>query len=225
MGEKPAALGYATRAEAATEELRRRILSGELAEGVQLKQDHLAEEFGISRIPIREALVQLESEGLVTIVPHKGAIVSELSTDDIGELFTLRATLEPHLLRRSVPRLQSSDFGRLDEILVEFAAALKSGNPEHWGELNAELHRILLSRADRPRTLAIVDSLLSQTDRYTRVQLSINAEGMKRAQQEHKELVNLCRRGDSRQASTLLKRHIEHVGEELNNLVSKRNRR
>ncbi|WP_322093886.1 GntR family transcriptional regulator [Paraburkholderia bannensis] len=225
MGGKPAALGFATRAEAATDELRRRILSGELAEGFQLKQDLLAEEFGISRIPIREALVQLESEGLVTIVPHKGAIVSELSTEDIGELFTLRATLEPHLLRRSAPRLKDEDFARLDEILGEFAAEMKSGSPQRWGELNAELHSTLLSRADRPRTLAIVESLLSQTDRYTRVQLSINAEGMERAQREHTELVDLCRRGEARQASTLLKRHIEHVGEELDNLVSKRARR
>ncbi|HBD39493.1 MAG TPA: GntR family transcriptional regulator, partial [Cupriavidus sp.] len=74
-GRSTSALGAATRAEAATEELRRRILEGELVEGFQLKQDLLAEEFGISRIPVREALVQLENEGLVKIVPHKGAIV------------------------------------------------------------------------------------------------------------------------------------------------------
>lgn len=219
---KPSALGHSTRAEAATEELRRRILSGELVEGFQLKQDLLAAEFGISRIPVREALVQLESEGLVKIVPHKGAIVSELSTAEIGELFTLRALIEPHLLRRSVPRLTREDFERLDKILAEFGAELRARQPKRWGELNTELHEILLHRADRPKTLAIVASLLRQTDRYARVQLSINAESMERAQSEHEALVDLCRKGDAKQAGSLLKRHIEHAGDSLIEFIRQR---
>ncbi|WP_197327948.1 GntR family transcriptional regulator [Ralstonia syzygii] len=165
MGGKSATLGFATRGEAATEELRRRILSGEWPEGFQLKQDLLAEEFGLSRIPIRVALVQLEAEGLVMIVAHKGAIVSALSPDDIGELFSLRAVLEPHLLKRSIPRLEPADFARLDKILAEFAAELQTLTSRRWGESNAELHGILLSRADRPRALEIVGTLLQQTDR------------------------------------------------------------
>lgn len=184
-------------------------------EGFQLKQDLLAEEFGISRIPVREALVQLENEGLVKIVPHKGAIVAELSTKDIEELFSLRALLESHLLRHSVPRLTKADFERLDEILKQYAIELAAGNRHRWGELNTELHEILLARANRPRTLELVESLLRQTDRYTRVQLSINDAAVQRAKAEHEELVTLCKRGEAREASALLKRHIEHAGEEL----------
>ncbi len=215
MSGKTSALGHSTRAEAATEELRRRILSGELVEGFQLKQDLIADEFGISRIPVREALVQLESEGLVKIVPHKGAVVSELSTAEIAELFHLRALIEPHLLRRSIPRLTRDDFERLDKILAEYGAELSARQPQRWGELNAELHEILLYRADRPKTLAIITGLLRQTDRYARVQLSINAASIERAQAEHEELVALCRRGDAKHASSLLKKHIEHAGEAL----------
>ena len=83
-------LGHRTRVEAAAEELRRRILDGEFPEGFQLRQDALAAEFGISRIPIREALFQLEAEGLVIIHPHRGAIVSALSAAEVGEIYALR---------------------------------------------------------------------------------------------------------------------------------------
>lgn len=214
-GRSTSALGAATRAEAATEELRRRILEGELVEGFQLKQDLLAEEFGISRIPVREALVQLENEGLVKIVPHKGAIVAELSTKDIEELFSLRALLESHLLRHSIPRLTTDDFDRLNEILKRYAIELAEGHSHRWDELNTELHDILLGRANRPRSLDLVQSLLRQTDRYTRVQLTISDAAVQRAKAEHEELVRLCRLGESREACALLKRHIEHAGEEL----------
>ena len=99
---------------AAADELRRRITNGDYPEGFQLKQDALAEDFGMSRIPIREALVQLESEGFVRILPHRGAQVSELSPAEIRELFELRALLEPRLLRLSGPRLTAEDYRALD---------------------------------------------------------------------------------------------------------------
>ena len=84
-----------TVAEAVAEKLRMRILSGALQEGAQLRQEVLAAELGVSRIPLREALRLLEGEGLVTIVPHRGAVVSVRSPDEIGELFDLRVLLEP----------------------------------------------------------------------------------------------------------------------------------
>ena len=107
-----------TVAEQAADALRRKIMSGELPEGFSLRQDALATEFGISRIPVREALVQLEGEGLVTIVPHKGAVVSGLSIDEISELFMLRSLLEPLLLKKSAPRLTAEDYAQLDAILA-----------------------------------------------------------------------------------------------------------
>jgi DNA-binding GntR family transcriptional regulator len=195
-GRSTSALGAATRAEAATEELRRRILEGELVEGFQLKQDLLAEEFGISRIPVREALVQLENEGLVKIVPHKGRLLRSCRRD-IEELFSLRAARIPSASAFD-SRLTKDDFDRLDEILKRYAIELAEGHSHRWGELNTELHDILLGRANRPRSLDLVQSLLRQTDRYTRVQLSISDAAVQRAKAEHEELVRLCRLGESR---------------------------
>ncbi|ALK32572.1 GntR family transcriptional regulator [Burkholderia plantarii] len=222
MQNKRPGLGHMTRAEAAADELRRRILAGDIAEGTQLKQDALAAEFGISRIPLREALVQLESEGLVRILPHKGAIVAEFSIDEITELFELRALLEPMLLRKSVPHLVADDFAAIQQVLDAFSDELHANAPARWGELNTQLHQLLLSRANQPRTASIVHSLLQQTDRHTRVQLSLTAQSADRAEREHAELVELCRQRDAERAAALLKAHIEHVGDELKRFLESR---
>jgi len=219
MDVKRAGLGHTTMASAAADELRRRIMGGEFVEGFQLKQDALAAEFGISRIPLREALVQLESEGLVKILPHKGAIVSKLSSDELSELFELRALLEPTLLKLSIPKLTAQDFEELDQILAAFGKELQSRKTDNWGDLNTRFHEILLSKADRPKTYSIVTSLLQQTDRYTRLHLSLSKGNSGRAAEEHIELVRLCRTRDVRGAATLLKRHILQGGEELKSFV------
>jgi DNA-binding GntR family transcriptional regulator len=213
-----------TIAERAADELRRKIMSGELPEGFQLRQDALAAEFGISRIPVREALLQLEGEGLVRIVPHKGAVVSELSLDEISELFMLRGLLEPVLLKKSAPKLTQADFAELDAILAEYRQELRAQHSSRWGELNTRLHGLLMSRADQPRTAAIVAGLLQQTDRYTRLQLSMSVESCRRAEEEHGELVRLCKTGDVRAAAALLKKHIDHACDELEKFVSSRKR-
>jgi DNA-binding GntR family transcriptional regulator len=200
---------------AAADELRRRILSGEFPEGFQLKQDALAEDFGMSRIPIREALVQLESEGFVRILPHRGAQVSELSREEIRELFELRALLEPRLLRLSAPRLTAEDHAALDRINAEYRAEIQALNPGRWGELNTKLHLQLMARAGQPRTLAIVTALLQNTDRYTRLQLSLTGRGRARAENEHAAMVRLCRTGEVTAACKLLTAHIRHAGGEL----------
>lgn len=222
MNTTRSALGHATRAQAAANELRRRIIEGELAEGSQLRQDALAAEFGISRIPLREAFVQLESEGLIQILPHKGAIVSELSIAEIEELFELRTLLEPMLLRKSAPRLTESDFVELDRILAEYSEELHANSPARWGELNTRLHQRLMSRAEQPKTTGIVNALLLQTDRYTRLQLSLSRQNAAQAETEHAELVDLCRKGEAGQAAALLKRHIGHVSDELRDFLLSR---
>jgi DNA-binding GntR family transcriptional regulator len=214
-----ASLAITTVAEQAADALRRKIMAGELAEGCSLRQDALAAEFGISRIPVREALVQLEGEGLVRIVAHKGAVVAGLSLDEISELFMLRSVLEPLLLKKSAPRLTADDYARLDAILAEYKVELAAQRTTHWGELNTRLHDVLLSRANQPRTAAIVATLLQQTDRYTRLQLSLSAASMHQAQQEHEELVALCRSGDVRGAASLLKRHIAHASQDLERFI------
>src|SRR4051812_18183079 len=207
-------LQHRTIASAVAEELRRRIVDGEFKSGFQLRQDALATEFGVSRIPVREALMQLEAEGLVKIHPHRGAIVSELSTEEIEELFDLRALLEPRLLKASAPRLTEADYRRLNGILQEYSSELRAMHIGRWGELNTEFHRVLYQHAGQPRSLAIVANLLQESDRHTRLQLSLT-HGMERAATEHAELLELCAEGKIAAACALLKTHIEGAGKSL----------
>jgi DNA-binding GntR family transcriptional regulator len=192
-------------------EIRRRILDGRYPAGSQLRQDGLAAEFGASRIPVREALFQLEAEGLVRILPHRGAMVAPLSPADAAEALELRGALEPRLLALSAPRLTAEDYARADALLEEYAAALRTGATARWGALNTELHLLLYGRAERPRALGLVGSLLAECDRYTRLQLSTDNAELERADCEHREIVRLCRNGHVSAACALLTDHIDHV--------------
>jgi DNA-binding GntR family transcriptional regulator len=215
MAARAPALKHRTVSAALLSEIRDRILDGRFPGGAPLRQDMLAEEFGVSRIPVREALFQLEAEGFVRISPHKGATVAALSVEEVKEAFELRALLEPRLLKHSAPHLRPEDFAAMDQVLADFSLALRQRDTRQWGELNTTLHRLLYSRAGKPRTMALVNSLLQECDRYTRLQLSNDATGLDRAEREHLELVRLCRCGDIRGAVALLKAHIEHVSVSL----------
>jgi DNA-binding GntR family transcriptional regulator len=203
-----------------TTQLRDAVLSGAQPSGTQLRQDALAAQFGVSRIPVREALLQLEAEGLVRIVPHKGAVVTGLSRSEVDDIFELRVVLEVRLLRRSVPLLTAEDFAALDRVQNAFGEAIRKRDAARWGTLNAELHMALYRRAELPRTSAVVANLLTASERYTRIQLSGKA-AWQRAQAEHGELIELCRRGETDAACALLERHVTTVHHDLAAMMSR----
>ena len=198
----------------AVDELRERILRGDYPEGTPLRQDALANELGVSRIPIREALRQLEVEGLVSFSPHAGAVVSTLSLDEIAELFELRAILEADLIRRAVPNLTRYDIERANTILEQYDAAFEAGNVAAWGELNWEFHSTLVAAARRPVTLHYLSMMHNQSDRYTRLQLTLT-HGQIRASGEHKAIADAAESGNADLAATLIKEHVENAGRSL----------
>lgn len=212
-----------TRALACADEIRRRILEGHYAGGMQLRQDALAEEFGVSRIPVREALVQLEAEGLVRIQPHKGAVVSELSLGEVQELFEFRSLIEPRLLERSAIKLTEQEFGQLDGILEEYSGDLRSLHIDRWGMLNTKLHTLLYSHAEAPRIEATAQQLLQSSDRFTRMQI-FYTDGRQRAEHEHSLIVHLCRKGEIAEAAETLRTHILKAGVDLANHLMERKR-
>jgi DNA-binding GntR family transcriptional regulator len=211
-------LKHRTLSAAIVDQLRQSILDGTYPAGSQLRQDALGEAYGVSRIPVREALFQLEAEGLVRIVPQKGAIVSELSLDEINDVFDLRRLLEPRLLAESAPRFGAKDLDGLDDIQSRFEKAIKARNVSEWGQLNAEFHMALYAHAPQPRTRAIVAALLQTSDRYTRLQLS-NTKAMGIAEKEHARLIELCRAKKIDEACRFLERHIEAVRADLLRVV------
>jgi DNA-binding GntR family transcriptional regulator len=203
-----------------TDQLRQAILDGTHPAGSQLRQDALGEAYGVSRIPVREALFQLEAEGLVKIVPQKGAIVSELSLDEINDVFDLRIILEPRMLAQSAPHFVDDDYAALDDIQRRFEKAIAAGNISEWGQLNADFHMAMYVRARQPRTQTIVMALLQTSDRYTRMQLSTTT-AMDIAEKEHAELIALCRSQQIDDACRFLERHIESVRADLLRVIGR----
>lgn len=207
-------LTHRTLSAAIADQLRTAILSGAHQGGAQLRQDALAAAFGVSRIPVREALFQLEAEGLVEIVPHKGAIVTGLSMDEIDDVFDLRVVLERRLLADAVPRMTGPDFERLEAAQRAFDAMVASGEIAGSGALNAEFHMALYAAARLPKTASIIAGLLQISERYTRLQLS-SSRGIAKASREHRELLAICRKGDARAAGEMLALHINGVRADL----------
>jgi DNA-binding GntR family transcriptional regulator len=200
---------------AVADRLRERIIRGEIAEGAQLRQDEIATEFGVSRIPVREALRQLHAEGLITIVQHRGAVVPELSPDDVEELFSIRALLEPEVLKASIPKLGEAEFALADAVLRKYENELRhEERVASWGRLNWQFHSALYSKATLPHFLAIVRNINNKAERYTRLQLYLT-RGMERANKEHERLLELCRDRKVAAAAELLREHILHAGQSL----------
>jgi len=196
------------------EALRERILRGDFPEGEPLRQDALADELGVSRIPVREALRQLEAEGLVTFSPHRGAVVASLSLEEIDELFELRADIECDLLRRAMPRMTAQQLERATTVLDEFEDALRAGEATRWGPLNWHFHAALYESAGRNFTMGVLQKLHQHSDRYFRMQVLL-AKGGERANEEHRAIAAAVCAKDVDRACELMRTHILGAGMSL----------
>lgn len=211
---RPVAMQRKTVVELAVEVLREKILRGDYKENSALRQDALAAELGVSRIPVREALRQLEVEGLVTFSPHLGAVVSSLSLAEIEELFRLRALIESEVLRDAMGQISDEVLERAESVLEAYDAAFERGDVAAWGELNWEFHATLLAPANRPLTLGVLSTLHNQSDRYIRMQLELT-HGEHRASDEHHAILKAAQARNARKAASLLSEHILGAGASL----------
>jgi DNA-binding GntR family transcriptional regulator len=203
-----------TIASLAVEALRERILRGDYPDGQPLRQDALAVQLGVSRIPVREALRQLEAEGLVTFTPHRGAVVSSLSLEEIEELFELRAEIECDLLRRATPKTTQEQLNLATRVMDEFEDALRAGEAGCWGTLNWQLHAALYAPAHRTVTLGVLQKLHQHSDRYFRMHVLL-AHGGARAAAEHRAITAAVEMKDANAASRLMRAHILQAGQSL----------
>ncbi|OKY25654.1 GntR family transcriptional regulator [Thalassotalea sp. PP2-459] len=213
---------YKTRTQLVVETLREKILNGEIKAGQPLRQAALAEELNVSRIPVREALLQLEAEGLVAFEPHKGATATELNIEQVDELFELRAMLECELLAASIPNLSEETLEHATLLLGKLDKALGKENAANtWSELNSDYHNCLYSGANRPQTQELVNMLNKNADRYIRMHL-LWAGGISKAESEHNELLALCKSGDIEKAMVLMKQHILGSRDEIKEFLLQR---
>ena len=191
--------------------LRQAILHGIFQEGQSLRQDEIATKFGVSRIPVREALRQLEAEGLVKFYPNRGATVTVLSPVEVQEIFEIRIALETTAIQLAIPNLTESNWQRADAVLE---ATEQATDVTRWAELNWEFHAVLYTAANRPRLLTMIKALHTNIDRYVRRSMA-KMNYLEHSQKEHSQLLDACRQRDTKAAVELLQQHIHVAGEQL----------
>jgi DNA-binding GntR family transcriptional regulator len=197
--------------------LRVEILRGKLQGGQPLRQDEIAAQFGVSKIPIREALVQLKAEGLVTFFPNRGAFVSELSAAEADEIYVMRIALEKEILARAIPHLTVSHFKQAGEIL---SAIDREENIAKWGELNWDFHSTLYSPAGLPRVMETLRTLHTNIARYLVLYLA-GLDYQKKSQREHRALLQACRAGEVEKANDILDNHLRSASTHLIKFLDK----
>lgn len=185
--------------------LREMIVNGELQAGERLVERDLAEHFGISRIPMREAIQRLEREGLLDIFRNRGAVVRMLGASDVQEIYDMRALLEGDAIYRSVKRIDDETLARAE--LVHRLLG-ESSVPRRQGELNREFHALLYSCCGNERLLKAIAELRSQVERYERLQAMLLADTPS-FQVEHDAILQACRERNARGARAMTVAHLE----------------
>ena len=187
------------------DQLRAKILAGTLMAGERVNQDRMAAEFGVSHIPVREALRGLESEGLVTFHPRRGFFVAVLNASDAQELGELRAALEGLAVRLAITRVTAAD---LEAAAAQIELSDGAEALSVWSEANWRFHRLLYAPCRRPRLLESLEGLWRASDRYLRVVWQ-EASWQGRSQEEHRAILAAFQEGDGRRAQRLVIRHVE----------------
>ena len=188
----PVRLQRQTMAGQVADELRRRIVSGDYAEGEQLLQEQLAQDFGVSKVPVREALHLLEAEGLITQQFHRGAVVTGISPRDLMELFELRAQIEGWLLGLAMPLATEADVAAARARNAQLRA---TNDPVEGWDLNWRFHEMLYVPAGKPYILDHLRQLHTRTARYVR-EVYATATSRQQVTDEHEAILAAYARQD-----------------------------
>lgn len=186
-----------------TDALRQRLLTGNLPPGTRLSQSKLAADYGVSRIPVRDALQQLAAEGFLEIGPS-AALVRELSIAELQELYDLRLAVEPTLTRFAVPNVGLAEVTRMEALAAEMEAGPE---PRRWLEANADFHALVYLRGNRPRMIELTNQLRRLIDRYLHLLVDM-VEDMTPLHAEHRAILEAVRTGDADLAAELTRQHL-----------------
>ncbi|MFI6741825.1 GntR family transcriptional regulator [Nonomuraea sp. NPDC050451] len=197
-------------------ELRRRIKQGELKPGAKLLQDALADQLGVSRVPVREALKVLEGEGQVTYIPRRGYFVSELDLEDLEEIQLLRDLLETKAIERAMSRLTDEDIAAMSAALDDMGAA--GNDVVELSAAHRRFHFALLDASGLPRLTKLIHQLWDSSETYRTVYHG-NETFRAAASSDHHGLLDAVRGRDVAKLVTLVREHRQHTIEGLRRTV------
>jgi DNA-binding GntR family transcriptional regulator len=205
----PSAGGHRTLAERAFSALHDGIVSGDLAPGQRLRIDELAVALQVSHLPIREAIRQLENRGLVEHTPHRGARVTELSLDDLRQLYDARLLIEPEIIQRSAVEFTEADAVVARELLDRYTLGSERLEPAALWQAHTDFHFALYNASRSSWFIRLVTPLWESSQRYRMSIRTLSADQRNaEAAFEHEELLAACVAHDARRGATVLHDHL-----------------
>lgn len=196
-----------TREEFVAGRLRDAILRGDLAPGTRLDEGALAKALGVSRTPVRVALRILAAESLVELQPHRGTVVSELSVNELSDVYFVRMVLEGTAVRLAAAKMTDDRIVTLESILAEMD---RTEDPDQWMRLNNHFHSTIYRAASGPRMLFIIEYVRNISTPYIRVFIE-SAEHKASSAQEHRRILDACKARDADAAEAETRKHLEAV--------------
>ena len=219
MGAKPkTVLGRSTTAKVVAGMLRDEIQEGGLAPGTRLRQNEVAERFGVSTTPVREAFAQLQAEGLLRIDPHRGAVVFHPTAEDLLEYYEIREALESLAVTHAIKGLTPQIAKELNELIDRMR---RTPDARRWLRLNDEFHLKLYESAARPHLSSLIDNLRDASTPYIYMFVA-SRKPSDQANGEHQEILDACVRGDAKGAQRAIRSHLRHASGELAAQLSER---
>ena len=195
--------------EVVCESLREAIRSGVLKPGERIMEIQLAEELGVSRTPVREAIRKLELEGYVVMMPRRGTYVASMSIRDINEIFEIRTALESLSNGLAADHITDDELEHLQRLLVIIGGYIKEGNIEKIVETDIEFHDLLYHAARNERLVGIISNLRDQLTRFRTLSMSYPGR-LEETLEEHRLIVDAIASGDRKSASRAAERHMEN---------------
>jgi DNA-binding GntR family transcriptional regulator len=190
--------------------LRERIATGAFEPGAQLRQEVLANEFGVSVPPVREALKTLEAEGQLVYLPHRGYFLARLSVAELVENYRIRELLETEAIQRAVPALGEPDLARMRDAIRDMERAHRAGDVVALTAANRRFHFTLFDAAGMPRMAELIRVLWESTDRYRSVYFA-TLKHRRQVNAEHRSIMDAVARRDTDVVVRLLREHRDHA--------------
>lgn len=184
-----------------------RIIRGELLPGERLRQDHIAEEFGASHVPVREAFRRLEAQGLAISLPRRGVRVADFGLNEVREVAEMRAALEVLALRHAIPHMTAAI---LDEAEAATAEGDSAADVRSWEAANRRFHRLIITPCGMPRLLETIDGLHAASARF--LFSAWRAGWERRTDHDHRAILNALRSGRGEEAVRILDGHVQWIG-------------
>lgn len=192
------------------EALKDAIVNGKLKPGERLMEQQVAEELGVSRTPVREAIRKLEIEGFIIMIPRKGAYVSDISLKDIAQVFEVRAAMEALAAGLAAQRIADDQMEKLERKLVEVKNAVDNSDLDNIIHFDTDFHEIIYDASRNDRLVQILNNLREQIQRYRTASLASPGR-LKDTLREHQELVDAISTRNVALAQKVAKEHIENA--------------